>query len=463
MRRGSDTVILGFQHLMGATEAELKSVGDRSAIPQFPPEIVKDLFSESYRILSNRNIAVIEIEAPFYIIGDLHGNLIDLLRIFSLIYMSNEIRIVFLGDYVDRGHYSLEVLLLILALKCKYPSSVYLLRGNHEFVEGSHVHSLVDNLKSCYANDYEQLYSMAADIFSYLPIAAIISNQILCIHGGLSPKLRSLSDLYKIKLPIKTYLSDPLVADLLWSDPCPSIPFFVESHRGVGRLFGQQAAAHFMAKNGITLLIRAHQCVCRGVEQPMNGVVTVFSTSCYDETENMAGFLYIEPDLSVKCSSISPFKSLPREKALFADSSFFTGKSFYHSRRNSTSNSNTMGDEEVGLASSRESGTNELSSAGPSAGATPKIGRSRANTGVSLTANKLPPLNMGPPVGHSPSMIAARKTSRNPALSRGHNTRSYVAKCMSVPSTSRPDLESPPRPQRPCPLLVSTIMGDQDD
>ena len=320
MSRAADAVFQGFRHFMSASEDELKTLGSTLPIPKFPANLIHQLLVETLRVLTIQNQAFIEIDPPFYVVGDLHGNFVDLLRIFSNIYMNGEIRIIFLGDYVDRGQYSLEVLLFLFALKNKYPTNIILLRGNHEFEDKRAKNPLIDNLKMFYENA-EQLYSNFLTVFSMLPIAALLHNEYLFLHGGLSPRLVSLNDLRTIQLPINDF-HNPLVADILWSDPCNSIASYVDSHRGVGKLFGFQATLRFMNKNNIKKIIRAHQCVQNGYEVSFNHVITVFSSSCYDDNDNSAAYLFISKEMEIIPTILQPFKGILRSESKFQEADF---------------------------------------------------------------------------------------------------------------------------------------------
>ncbi|OHT07857.1 hypothetical protein TRFO_23805 [Tritrichomonas foetus] len=126
-----------FLPFIKATEGEIVKVGVVLPIPQFEDFVVAQLCTETLTNITRYPKSMIEInDSGYYVVGDIHGNIIDLLRIVSKIYQESEDnipKIIFLGDYVDRGHFSLEVVLLIFALYNKYPNTVVMLRGNHEF------------------------------------------------------------------------------------------------------------------------------------------------------------------------------------------------------------------------------------------------------------------------------------------------------------------------------------------
>jgi hypothetical protein len=82
-----------------------------------------------------RQPCLLRLEAPVNVVGDLHGHFSDLLRYFHEGGRPPTTNYLFLGDYVDRGAQGLETVCLLLALKCKYPDQIHMLRGNHECIE----------------------------------------------------------------------------------------------------------------------------------------------------------------------------------------------------------------------------------------------------------------------------------------------------------------------------------------
>ncbi|PZR20278.1 MAG: hypothetical protein DI535_30140, partial [Citrobacter freundii] len=155
---------------------------------------------------------------PAFVIGDLHGQFRDLRLILSRIGDPEEQTLVFLGDYVDRGPQGLETALLLLALKTRYPDRVFLLRGNHEDINTSVAYGFYDECCRKFSRRGPAIWLHVMNAFNLLPLSALLANKVLCMHGGLSPHLHSLSDIEKIKRPsiIPPY---GLLCDLLWSDP----------------------------------------------------------------------------------------------------------------------------------------------------------------------------------------------------------------------------------------------------
>lgn len=132
----------------------------------------------------------INCEQTLNIVGDIHGQYSDLLRIFDYAgYPSEHKNYLFIGDYVDRGKQSIEVISLLLAFKIKYPNKFNLLRGNHESQAINRSYGFYDECKRRYT---VTLWTEFCKCFNFMPVCAIVEDRILCMHGGLSPELHSL-------------------------------------------------------------------------------------------------------------------------------------------------------------------------------------------------------------------------------------------------------------------------------
>ncbi len=150
--------------------------------------LAKDLFIEE----SN----VHELSTPVTVCGDIHGQFHDLQRLFDVGGWPPETTYVFMGDYVDRGLYSIECILLLLLLKLKYPTRIIMLRGNHECRQISQVYGFYDECMKKYGNS--AIWKQCSDLFDYFPIGALIDGRVFCIHGGLSPELKTLDQIRRI-------------------------------------------------------------------------------------------------------------------------------------------------------------------------------------------------------------------------------------------------------------------------
>lgn len=205
---------------------------------------------------------LLELKAPVKIAGDIHGQYTDLLRMFELSgYPPNE-NYLFLGDYVDRGKSGLETILLLLCYKLKYPENFFLLRGNHECANVTRVYGFYDE---CKRRCNIKIWKTFIDVFNCLPVAAIVSDKIFCVHGGLSPSLAHMNDVRAIVRP--TDVPDyGLLNDLLWSDPAEMDQDWETNERGVSYVFGKNVIREFLTKFDFDLICRAHMVVEDGYE-----------------------------------------------------------------------------------------------------------------------------------------------------------------------------------------------------
>ena len=270
---------------------------------------IKFLIDKSLPIIKNQKVLV-ELEAPLTICGDIHGQYYDLLRIFEHCGYPGEYNYLFLGDYVDRGKQSLETICLLLCYKIKFPLKVTLLRGNHESSVTNRIYGFYDECKRRYN---VRIWRSFTDLFNYLPVAAIIDEKILCMHGGLSPDLKNIQNIQDISRP--TDIPDTgLLCDLLWSDPDKDVLEYDENDRGVSVIFGEKIVQDFNKKNDLDLIIRAHQVVDDGYEFfAQRQLITIFSAPNYcGEFDNSAGIMIIDESLTCSLKVLRPVENLKK-------------------------------------------------------------------------------------------------------------------------------------------------------
>ncbi|KAL7336876.1 Serine/threonine-protein phosphatase [Rhodotorula toruloides] len=217
---------------------------------------------------------LIELSPPVKIVGDVHGQYSDLIRLFEMCGFPPNANYLFLGDYVDRGKQSLETILLLLCYKVKYPENFFLLRGNHECANVTRVYGFYDE---CKRRCNIKVWKTFIDVFNCLPIAAVVASKIFCVHGGLSPSLSSMDDIRRISRP--TDVPDyGLLNDLLWSDPSDTALDWEDNERGVSYCFGKSVIGAFLARYDFDLICRAHMVVEDGYEfWNERTLVTIFS------------------------------------------------------------------------------------------------------------------------------------------------------------------------------------------
>jgi len=248
---------------------------------------------------------LLRLEGCFYIIGDIHGNINDLIRIFELCGYPPDTKYLFLGDYVDRGNFSVEVMVFLLSHKLLFPEHVYLLRGNHEIEDICSQYGFYDEIETKYHID---LFQAFINMFLFLPIAAIINNSTFCVHGGIGPHVLSLRDVSSLKKD--NYIDkSPIFNELLWSDPKKNISGFTSNPRGLGSLYGKDILEKFLQSNNLTQLIRSHEVCSSGYHYPYGdnkSCITIFSSSDYCGQKNCSSVAQITSDSRMLFLSLDP-------------------------------------------------------------------------------------------------------------------------------------------------------------
>ncbi|KAK7468879.1 serine/threonine protein phosphatase Pzh1, variant 2 [Stygiomarasmius scandens] len=258
--------------------------------------------------------ALIELSPPVKIVGDVHGQYSDLIRLFEMCGFPPAANYLFLGDYVDRGKQSLETILLLLCYKIKYPENFFLLRGNHECANVTRVYGFYDECKRrCNIKTWKSFI----DVFNCLPIAAIVASKIFCVHGGLSPSLHSMEDIKRIQRP--TDVPDyGLLNDLLWSDPSDTALDWEDNERGVSYCFGKGIINEFLVRYDMDLICRAHMVVEDGYEfWNDRTLVTVFSAPNYcGEFDNYGACMSVSEDLLCAFELLKPLDGAALRKEM---------------------------------------------------------------------------------------------------------------------------------------------------
>mmetsp|Transcript_114864 Transcript_114864/g.256394 ORF Transcript_114864/g.256394 Transcript_114864/m.256394 type:complete len:304 (+) Transcript_114864:78-989(+) len=250
--------------------------------------------------------ALLELEAPLKICGDIHGQYHDLLRLFEYGGFPPESNYLFLGDYVDRGKQSLETVTLLFAYKTKFPENFFLLRGNHECASITRIYGFYDECKRRYNI---KLWKQFCDVFNCMPVCAIVDEKILCMHGGLSPEVTNFDQVRRLVRP--TDVPDTgMICDFLWADPDKDIAGWAENDRGVSFIFGPDVVTSFLQRHDMDLICRAHQVVEDGYEFfAKRQLITVFSAPNYcGEFDNAGAMMTIDETLMCSFKVLKPVK-----------------------------------------------------------------------------------------------------------------------------------------------------------
>lgn len=242
------------------------------------------------------------------VVGDIHGQWHDLVRVLSSQRLTTSLRLLFMGDIVDRGDWSLECILMVLLLKLSgLVGECILLRGNHECPLINREYGFYVECLRRYGDVLgARVWSILNGVFQWLPLCASIDDKLFFCHGGISPRLFGMSTLEQLnEIDRSDLIINPdagEVCDLTWADPdleCESATGFDESSRGCSYVFSEKVAGLFCKKFGFDMVCRAHQLVDNGFEFFANRqLVTVFSASNYcGDSGNSAAVMTVSGSL----------------------------------------------------------------------------------------------------------------------------------------------------------------------
>ena len=303
-----------FSHLTNSLHLDVMKIAEGEIKLHFNYICESDLISLCYSVgeLFKNEDTLLELTGRFIIVGDLHGHILDLFRILHKFGIPPRVNYLFLGDLVDRGEFSRETCSIIFLLKILFPKNVYVIRGNHESEQFACTGGL-----SAEISPFGPTYLAFQYAFSYLPLAALIDRQTLCVHGGIGPSVSSLQQIRLIRRPILDFSKED-VASLLWNDPDTSIDNYETSPRGIGYVFGQKAFELFIRTNNLLRIIRAHEVVETGAQELFNSqLITVFSASNYcGAIKNQSAVLCYDSN-SIDIIRFQPIPYIRRHEATF--------------------------------------------------------------------------------------------------------------------------------------------------
>lgn len=282
---------------------------------------------------------LLDVPAPVTVCGDVHGQYYDLMKLFEVGGSPANTSYLFLGDYVDRGSFSIECLLYLYSLKLNYPDTLWMLRGNHEC---AHLTDYFTFKSECLHKYSSTLYEESLRSFNALPLAAIMNKQFFCVHGGLSPDLRTLDDLIRMDR-FREPPTKGLMCDLLWADPIEEYDednmdqtFVKNSVRGCSYAFTYKASCQFLERTGLLSIIRAHEAQDAGYRMYKRtktmgfpSLLTMFSAPNYlDNYNNKAAVLKYENNvMNIRQFNASPHPYwLPHFMDVFTWSLPFVGE-----------------------------------------------------------------------------------------------------------------------------------------
>jgi len=221
------------------------------------------------------------------VIGDLHGDIVSLMKFVEIIKLENPKYVIFLGDIVDRGLHQLECFIFILALKIQDSNKYYLLKGNHETLEVNRNYGFFQDFLNRFKDPKK--FSYVTAIYNALPYCALVNESILCLHGGIPEEFDAINRLRGIKTSEINLIYESTAKSLLqimWNDPKTNQKGFKESFRGRDiRFFGEDVFKDFMRENKLDYVIRAHERFPEGYKWFFHKqLLSIFSSANYRGT-----------------------------------------------------------------------------------------------------------------------------------------------------------------------------------
>ncbi|XP_054159498.1 uncharacterized protein LOC128957716 [Oppia nitens] len=279
-------------------------------------KLLEELCAQIGKIVANEDRCA-RASSPAFIIGDIHGNLEDLLTMERVLWKNLPLvtaNYVFLGDYVDRGQWGLECAIYIMCMKMLAPNKIVMLRGNHEVRELQRHYTYYRECCRKYGDSLgSKVFEMTNRVFDRLPFCAVIDDAIYCAHGGIPHDSRLIDEINKQGNDLRNPETDSSVCwQILWSDPCSqqvyieaaelqnikpesAKGFLPNQKRGTAYLFAEEAANNFLQHNGLTHIVRAHEVPAKGFTFHFGQkCTTIFSSSHYCGNNNEAAVIHVD-------------------------------------------------------------------------------------------------------------------------------------------------------------------------
>ncbi|XP_045541651.1 uncharacterized protein LOC106719231 [Papilio machaon] len=273
--------------------------------------------SESVQVICAAEPRLLRLDSPIYAIGDLHGNLPALLAMEARLWPAGAALLpaglLFLGDFVDRGAWGVELLAYLLAAKLQRPRGLHLVRGNHETRDIQTMFTFYTECTTKFGDvEGVKIWNAINNVFDVLPLAAVVDEKVFCCHGGIPPPwvCPRVSAILRVPVPLPRPAAQSHMAwELLWNDPVKANKitasmamelsanegFAVNARRGTGHVFDQRALDRFLAANDLTHVVRAHELHQNGFMCNLRGkLISVFSSSRYCGGDNDSGVVLLQ-------------------------------------------------------------------------------------------------------------------------------------------------------------------------
>lgn len=273
----------------------------------FDTYLTMELLIAVSNVLENENKLIRLSGGRILVVGDIHGNLDALRWVLKRIKDDKTLHhVVFLGDYVDRGEHSLDVINTLFLHKLADPKKIILLRGNNETLPVNYNYGFYDEIKENFlVRDRGKVFAWYNEIFGLLPLAALIDEKMIALHGGIPSGLGTLDRMDEIPSDSELPLDDTLF-ELLWNDPIDDDVAFVPSGRGErARRYGRRAFNDFLNDNGLSGMIVSHACLENGFEYYFDRkLLRIFSSPNYMGRGNLGTVAVVDENGNVSVEKI---------------------------------------------------------------------------------------------------------------------------------------------------------------
>lgn len=259
------------------------------------------------------SLVKLNIPQRLIVIGDIHGDYGVLSTILSKIdyerYLSDDHnKLIFLGDYIDRGHRSPQVLYTVCFLKARFPQSVILIRGNHEAPDEFPFpsHDFPFRIMDLFGQDRSMAlyYQKILPFFHALYLSVVIEDCFVIVHGGVPTQLPNDGQeaIETLSSAQANYMTCETMEEILWNDPRDSImneENFERSRRGIGKHFGRSVSQTWLRRLDAKVILRGHE-PCEGYKIDHQGLVFTIFTCKESYPNSKAAYLDIDSDQMIQ-------------------------------------------------------------------------------------------------------------------------------------------------------------------
>ncbi|EAS04969.2 ser/thr phosphatase family protein (macronuclear) [Tetrahymena thermophila SB210] len=249
---------------------------------------------------------LINLKSPVTVVGDLNGQFQDLQEIFQIGGRVPDTNYLFLGNYINKGHYSIECFSYLIALKLRYPSRITLLRGSHETTSTSKIYGFYDECNNKYGSI--DIWKAFLSVFECLPLSAVIENEVFCVHAGLSHQINDISQILNVKDDESSLVQQGPAYHLLWNEPEESEGQWTFSESISQIYFGKQVTKKFLHKNNLKLILRAHEYQKNGYNfMHDKKLCSIFSAPNQDaSSKSLGSFVEFDDQMDMNIQQFQP-------------------------------------------------------------------------------------------------------------------------------------------------------------